>query len=140
MTINYSFRCQIRQDDAPIGILLRYLLNDDLHPSASHRDLVLQAFRSFWIPFAYQAFGYDATVCQQHARSAVYQLQQHILYIQSHFGLEMELSARVAPFSSSTVVPVASVAVQESIPEISDVVEEPPSALILPDLDDDPFS
>lgn len=135
MTVNYLFRCQIRNDNAPIGVLLRYLLDDDLHPSAAHRDMVLQAVRLLWIPFAYQAFGYDRIECQNNARSTVYQLQQHILYIQSHFGLEPELAARAAS---------ASVPEQESIPEnASGLVEPeppPPPALVLPDLDDDPFA
>ncbi|HTL88654.1 MAG TPA: hypothetical protein VL134_04585 [Leptolyngbya sp.] len=141
MTVNYSFRCQTRNEDGSIGILLRYLLDDDLHPSATHRDMVLQTLRSFWTPFAYQAFGYDAIECQKYARSAANQLQQHILYLHSYFGLEAELSTRVATSSlTSAAIPVA---VQASVPESAEAAEinlPPPLALVLPDLEDDPFT
>lgn len=144
MTINYHFRYQTREVDAPIGLLLRYLRDDDLHPSVFHRDMVLQAVKSFWLPFACQAFGYDSIEYQKHARSAVYQLRQHILYVQSECGLDPELFVQMAPsFPASTVIPVATAAVQEPMPEIAEVVKiepSPTSALVLPDLDDDPFS
>ncbi len=99
--IDYRFRALI-----PVGsadeALVKYLRSKDLE--VSEKNMVLWAAAAYWLPLAFQKSGcYSAGQLKQSARTAIYKLRQHIIFLAQTFGLENELEVTM----TGAISPVA---------------------------------
>lgn len=76
--------------DMPIGVVLRYLIDNPRFSSREGKHKGLDAIAAFWKPFAYQAFT-DASeeTLQALAREAIEALTHHMALIRNTFGVEI---------------------------------------------------
>lgn len=89
--IDYRFRALITVGSAD-ETLVKYLRSKDLE--LSEKNMVLWAAAAYWLPLAFQKSGcYSAGQLKQSARTAIYKLRQHIIFLAQTFGLENELEA-----------------------------------------------
>jgi hypothetical protein len=92
---DYRVRVQVKIG-SPDAVLLDFIRNER-HGAYSHKEMLLWAFRAYWMPFAQQQAGAikSETQLRQIALRSIYQLEKHIEYIGETFGLEpMEASAK----------------------------------------------
>ena len=83
--IEFAIRYQ-PEAGTPDAILLEYIKDSRIVPS---REMVFQALRAFWLPFAYDA---NSELTQEEqlqlVLEAVYALDKHADYLCSYFGAE----------------------------------------------------
>jgi hypothetical protein len=96
--IEFAFRYQ-PEAGTPEAILLEYIRSNQVQPS---REMVFQALRAFWFPFAMSDNGQLEPKAQsQLALDAVYALHSHATRICQHFGLENPFVPSQIPKSSA---------------------------------------
>jgi hypothetical protein len=92
---DYRVRVQVKID-SPDAVLLDFIRNER-HGAYSHKEMLLWAFRAYWMPFAQQQAGtiQSETQLRQIALRSIYQLEKHIEYIGETFGLDsLEATAK----------------------------------------------
>ena len=78
-----DFRFRMRTDTASaLGILFDYL-SEGSYPPYSSREMVIQALKSYWMPFAYCRSDFN----QRLARESIASLQQQIRELEEYFEL-----------------------------------------------------
>ena len=87
---DYRIRIQVPRG-SPDAILLESLKHD-LHPSFSHREMVLWALRGYWLPTAYQLQNHQGKAIADDelkpmALDAIHRLKEQIFYIETTFGV-----------------------------------------------------
>ena len=85
---DYRVRVQVKTG-SPDAVLLDFIRNER-HGAYSHKEMLLWAFRAYWMPFAQQQAGAIKSEIQlrQIALRSIYQLEKHVEYIGETFGLE----------------------------------------------------
>ncbi|HEY9876237.1 MAG TPA: hypothetical protein V6D12_22605 [Candidatus Obscuribacterales bacterium] len=124
--IEFAVRYQ-PEAGTPDAVLLEYIRDSRIIPS---REMVFQALRAFWLPFAYRASGEVSSEEElQLALEAVYALDKHADYICAYFGLErpgfVDKSPRpIAKGSNGKVIERKHMAVSTPAPATVHDVEE----------------
>ncbi len=93
---DYRVRVQVKTG-SPDAVLLDFIRNER-HGAYSHKEMLLWAFRAYWMPFAQQQAGMIQSEAElrQIALRSIYQLEKHIEYIRETFGLApLEAMAKV---------------------------------------------
>ena len=83
-----DFRFRMRTDTASaLGILFDYL-SEGSYPPYSSREMVIQALKSYWMPFAYCRSDFNQrSVAKRLARESIASLQQQIRELEEYFEL-----------------------------------------------------
>ena len=83
-----DFRFRMRTDTASaLGILFDYL-SEGSYPPYSSREMVIQALKSYWMPFAYCRSDFSQrSVAKRLARESIASLQQQIRELEEYFEL-----------------------------------------------------
>jgi len=97
--IDYRCRISLNKEMSSIA-LINYIKQGD---GIAERDKVLPALSGYWLPFALKADGnYSEAELKHYARSAIYRLKLHILFVREAFLLED------FPVNSSSSIPAKS--------------------------------
>lgn len=116
-----DFRFQISAN-SPYVTLIKYLNTKNKFLEFPRHNMIIWALAAFWHPLACKwVGGFSDAELKLKARTAIYQLQQQIIYLAQAFGLENELGtqgilsnpfsadANLAPdVDASTSIPVTS--------------------------------
>jgi hypothetical protein len=91
MSNNFDFRFQFGAS-SPYIPLLQYLSPKNKSLEFPRQNMIIWAIAAFWYPIACKWLGgFSQSDLKSKARSAIYQLQQQIIYLVHTFNLEQEL-------------------------------------------------
>ncbi|WP_373524754.1 hypothetical protein [Nostoc sp.] len=91
MSNQVDFRFQF-STDSPYILLVKYLSPKNKTLSFPRQNMIIWAIAAFWYPIACKWLGgFSQSDLKSKARTAIYQLQQQIIYLAHTFNLEQEL-------------------------------------------------
>lgn len=91
MSNNFDFRFQFGAS-SPYIPLLQYLSPKNKSLEFPRQNMIIWAIAAFWYPIACKWLGgFSQSDLKSKARTAIYQLQQQIIYLAQTFNLEQEL-------------------------------------------------
>ncbi|WP_341532232.1 hypothetical protein WKK05_40970 (plasmid) [Nostoc sp. UHCC 0302] len=91
MSNQVDFRFQF-STDSPYILLVKYLSPKNKALSFPRQNMIIWAIAAFWYPIACKWLGgFSESDLKSKARTAIYQLQQQIIYLAHTFNLEQEL-------------------------------------------------
>lgn len=118
MSDQIDFRFQF-SSSSPYLPLLKYLSPKNKAIEFPRQNMILWAIAAFWYPIACKWWGgFSESDLKSKARTAIYQLQQQIIYLAATFNLEPELethSLAANPTANTSPVGVNSLSQLEQI-------------------------
>jgi|GEM_PF-3527505 len=94
MSEQLDFRFQVSLK-SPYATLIKYLSPKNKFLEFPRQNMIIWALAAFWYPLACKwVGGFSDAELKLKARTAIYQLQQQIIYLAQAFGLENELGTQ----------------------------------------------